>query len=323
MTATARARDDRRTGSRSGLSRGRPRRRHDVAREASLEARSRGRGCAGSPLALGVALVSATNGKTTTTAMAAKILGAEHRLAWNRAGANLLSGIASALVSGRRRDAGSVRGGRGGAARGDPRTRPRVVSLANLFRDQLDRYGELELVAERWREAVACFPPRRPWWSTPTTRSSPISRRGVRRAALRARRSAPRASVPPARGRLEVLRPLRRSVRVRGCIRRAPRRVPLRRVRAREADARRRGARHRARRAAGLALSAGHAAGEHSRRARASRALQRLQRRRSRLALPRARRVARPRSARARRASARRSAGSSGFPSARRRSSIS
>jgi UDP-N-acetylmuramyl tripeptide synthase len=35
------------------------------------------------------------------------------------------------------------------------RTRPRVVCLANLFRDQLDRYGELEHIAERWRDAVA------------------------------------------------------------------------------------------------------------------------------------------------------------------------
>ena len=27
--------------------------------------------------------------------------------------------------------------------------------LANLFRDQLDRYGELELLADRWAEVVA------------------------------------------------------------------------------------------------------------------------------------------------------------------------
>src|SRR5215510_7545261 len=50
----------------------------------------------------GVAVVSATNGKTTTTAMAAEILGTNHRLAWNRAGANLMSGIASALVASRK-----------------------------------------------------------------------------------------------------------------------------------------------------------------------------------------------------------------------------
>ena len=36
--------------------------------------------------------------------------------------------------------------------------RPRALCLGNLFRDQLDRYGELELVAERWREAVEALP---------------------------------------------------------------------------------------------------------------------------------------------------------------------
>jgi UDP-N-acetylmuramyl tripeptide synthase len=38
------------------------------------------------------------------------------------------------------------------------RVRPRAVCLGNLFRDQLDRYGELELVAARWRETVAALP---------------------------------------------------------------------------------------------------------------------------------------------------------------------
>src|SRR5262249_44674578 len=39
-----------------------------------------------------------------------------------------------------------------------PRLRPRAVCLGNLFRDQLDRYGELELIAERWRDAVGELP---------------------------------------------------------------------------------------------------------------------------------------------------------------------
>jgi lipid II isoglutaminyl synthase (glutamine-hydrolysing) len=109
-------------------------------------------------LSSGVALVSATNGKTTTTAMAARILGAEHRLAWNRAGANLLSGIASALVAARGADLGLFEVDEGAMPEAIVRTRPRVVSLANLFRDQLDRYGELEIVAERWRDAVRALP---------------------------------------------------------------------------------------------------------------------------------------------------------------------
>jgi len=106
----------------------------------------------------GVVLVSATNGKTTTTAMAACILGKDHRLAWNRAGANLLSGISSALLSANRAELGLFEVDEGALPEAIARTQPRVLALANLFRDQLDRYGELELVAERWRSSVAALP---------------------------------------------------------------------------------------------------------------------------------------------------------------------
>jgi len=107
----------------------------------------------------GVALVSATNGKTTTTAMAAGILEREHRLAWNRAGANLLSGLASALVAGTDAELGLFEVDEAALPEAIVRTRPRAVLLSNLFRDQLDRYGELEIVAERWRAAMEELPP--------------------------------------------------------------------------------------------------------------------------------------------------------------------
>ncbi len=106
----------------------------------------------------GVAVYSATNGKTTTMAMAAEILGTDHRLAWNRAGANLLSGVTSALIGARGADLGLFEVDEAALPEALARTRPRVVALGNLFRDQLDRYGELELVAERWRAAVADLP---------------------------------------------------------------------------------------------------------------------------------------------------------------------
>jgi UDP-N-acetylmuramyl tripeptide synthase len=106
----------------------------------------------------GVAVVSATNGKTTTTAMTAEILGLDRRLAWNRAGANLMSGIASCLVTARRAELGLFEVDEGALPEALERLHPRVVTLGNLFRDQLDRYGELELVAERWRGAVAALP---------------------------------------------------------------------------------------------------------------------------------------------------------------------
>jgi lipid II isoglutaminyl synthase (glutamine-hydrolysing) len=105
-------------------------------------------------LPAGAALISATNGKTTTAAMVAEILGDRVRLAHNRAGANLLSGVASTLLSSRDAELGIFEVDEAALPEVARRVRPRALCLGNLFRDQLDRYGELELVAERWRRAV-------------------------------------------------------------------------------------------------------------------------------------------------------------------------
>jgi UDP-N-acetylmuramyl tripeptide synthase len=109
-------------------------------------------------LPLGSAVVSATNGKTTTTALAAAILAPRARLAHNAAGANLVSGVASTLLGARDAELGLFEVDEGALPEVAERVRPRALCLCNLFRDQLDRYGELELVAERWREAVRCLP---------------------------------------------------------------------------------------------------------------------------------------------------------------------
>jgi UDP-N-acetylmuramyl tripeptide synthase len=109
-------------------------------------------------LPTGIAVVSATNGKTTTTAMASEILRPGHRLAHNAAGANLVSGVASALLGAGDADLGLFEVDEGALPELAERLRPRAVCLGNLFRDQLDRYGELELVAERWRGAMAALP---------------------------------------------------------------------------------------------------------------------------------------------------------------------
>ena len=106
----------------------------------------------------GSALVSATNGKTTTAAMAARILEPSVRLAHNRAGANLVSGVASALVAARDAELGLFEVDEAALSEVARRVAPRAVSLGNLFRDQLDRYGELELLAGRWREMVRGLP---------------------------------------------------------------------------------------------------------------------------------------------------------------------
>jgi UDP-N-acetylmuramyl tripeptide synthase len=102
----------------------------------------------------GSVLVSATNGKTTTAAMAAEILAPRLRLAHNAAGANLVSGIASALLAAPDAELALLETDEAALPEIARRVRPRAVCVGNLFRDQLDRYGELEIVAQRWREAV-------------------------------------------------------------------------------------------------------------------------------------------------------------------------
>src|SRR5581483_7768843 len=99
----------------------------------------------------GTVLVSATNGKTTTAAMAAQILRPSLRLAHNASGANLVSGVASALLASEGADLGLFEVDEAALPEVAQRVRPRAILLGNLFRDQLDRYGELEHVADRWR----------------------------------------------------------------------------------------------------------------------------------------------------------------------------
>jgi UDP-N-acetylmuramyl tripeptide synthase len=107
-------------------------------------------------LPLGCVLISATNGKTTTAAMLAEIL--PEPLAYNRSGANLLSGVASSLLAGRGAARGLFEVDEAALPEVARRLQPRVLALCNLFRDQLDRYGELELVADRWAAALGSLP---------------------------------------------------------------------------------------------------------------------------------------------------------------------
>jgi UDP-N-acetylmuramyl tripeptide synthase len=111
-----------------------------------------------SQLPQGSVAVSATNGKTTSTAMVAEILRPRVRVAHNDSGANLVSGVASALLAARDAQLGLFEVDEGALPEVTRRVRPKALLLGNLFRDQLDRYGELELVAARWRDAVAALP---------------------------------------------------------------------------------------------------------------------------------------------------------------------
>lgn len=116
----------------------------------------------GSRLRRGSVLVSATNGKTTTAAMAACIFDhAGISLVHNQAGANMAGGIATTLLAAARPHGGIA--GELGLFEVDEfwlgqiaaELHPRVMLLSNLFRDQLDRYGELEMIADRWAAAIA------------------------------------------------------------------------------------------------------------------------------------------------------------------------
>jgi UDP-N-acetylmuramyl tripeptide synthase len=154
-----------------------------IARAASVLSRRSGRGGTNLPgrvlLALdsraiarlaarlprGSVVISATNGKTTTATMAARILArAKLSVVHNSAGANMAGGVASALLAASRR--GQAIDGELGLFELDEfwldrvaeQLRPRVLVLANLFRDQLDRYGELETIADRWASLAARTP---------------------------------------------------------------------------------------------------------------------------------------------------------------------
>ena len=110
-------------------------------------------------LSRGSALVSATNGKTTTASMVAGILAPRVKLAHNNSGANLVSGVASTLLSANGAELGLFEVDEAALPEVARRVRPRAICLGNLFRDQLDRYGELEHVAARWRAMAASLDP--------------------------------------------------------------------------------------------------------------------------------------------------------------------
>ena len=116
-----------------------------------------------------VVLVSATNGKTTTTRLlVAALEGAQPEgtgrpgegpaVVSNSTGANLTSGIAPTLAS--------ARGPGTAVLEVDERVLPRVVDplaaellvLGNLSRDQLDRYGEVHAVGDKWRAVAEAHP---------------------------------------------------------------------------------------------------------------------------------------------------------------------
>ncbi|WP_026124382.1 MULTISPECIES: MurT ligase domain-containing protein [Nocardiopsis] len=99
-------------------------------------------------------LVSATNGKTTTTRLIAAALRELGPIATNEQGANMPTGHITALA--KEPDA------RNGVLEVDEKylpqvinaTNPAVTVLMNLSRDQMDRASEINLLAKKWRDAL-------------------------------------------------------------------------------------------------------------------------------------------------------------------------
>ncbi|WP_052849020.1 Mur ligase family protein [Streptomyces avicenniae] len=103
---------------------------------------------------LDVVLVSATNGKTTTTRLIAEALRAGGEVVSNALGANMPAGITSALSGGSTARYGVIEVDEkylAGVARD---VTPKVIALLNLSRDQLDRAAETRMLAEHWREGL-------------------------------------------------------------------------------------------------------------------------------------------------------------------------
>jgi CobQ-like glutamine amidotransferase family enzyme/UDP-N-acetylmuramyl tripeptide synthase len=104
-----------------------------------------------------VALVTGTNGKTTTTRLLCAALGGPTRVATSVAGANLPYGLAAALAAAPATAPAALEVDEGYLARVVEEVSPRVVVLLNLSRDQLDRVSEVRMTARNWRGALESY----------------------------------------------------------------------------------------------------------------------------------------------------------------------
>lgn len=112
-----------------------------------------------------VVAITGTNGKTTSARMVEAAFAGEHMSYFaNRSGANLISGITTEFVinsslSGKcRKEYAVIECDEAAAVRVFPQLQPKVVVVTNLFRDQLDRYGEVTHTLENIRRALSAAP---------------------------------------------------------------------------------------------------------------------------------------------------------------------
>lgn len=113
----------------------------------------------------GVILIAGTNGKTTTSLLLRTMLERQGwRVAHNAAGANLENGLMTALLESTNlfgkltADYAILEVDENIVPRVLQPIQPRIILCLNLFRDQLDRYGEVDIISQRWGKAIATLP---------------------------------------------------------------------------------------------------------------------------------------------------------------------
>ncbi|MEH2339016.1 Mur ligase family protein [Nostoc sp.] len=113
----------------------------------------------------GVILIAGTNGKTTTALLLCTILERKgYRIAHNSTGANLENGLISALLESTTLlgtldvDYAILEVDENIVPRVLTPLQPRIILCLNLFRDQLDRYGEVDTISKRWTKVISTLP---------------------------------------------------------------------------------------------------------------------------------------------------------------------
>lgn len=102
-----------------------------------------------------VVLISGTNGKSTTSKLIAEALGTKYSVAHNHTGANLFAGVAAALGANPNAEVAVLEVDEMVLPWAIEKTKPELVVLLNLGRDQLDRLSEVRIVANKWRAALS------------------------------------------------------------------------------------------------------------------------------------------------------------------------
>jgi UDP-N-acetylmuramyl tripeptide synthase len=113
----------------------------------------------------GVILIAGTNGKTTTALFLCEILQRKgYRVAHNSTGANLENGLMTALMENSNLlgkldvDYAILEVDENIVPLVLAPIQPKLILCLNLFRDQLDRYGEVDTISKRWTKAIATLP---------------------------------------------------------------------------------------------------------------------------------------------------------------------